>query len=280
MIRIRVSAMDENFSNLISSLEAVGKKSMPATADAFRYAVTKILMPQWKSFASGNPLKGSLHRLKNPSGGYARSIKVRKYSPFDWEVYSESKVAKFLEKGTKGVDFKTTHPFGRKSRVAIKKSEEGEEKRVGYLIVPFRHHTPKARGNPMPDIIYRMIQGLIKKGEFEKSVVTAAPEGSGKYEPNISGEMIPRATYSWGGRLRGLGFEFANLEGMVVFDTGTSRATHSTYFTFRVISAESPEGSWMKPATPAMHITQAIWDVSKEDVENLIELGLRKDLGL
>ncbi|MBA7699373.1 hypothetical protein ES703_108068 [subsurface metagenome] len=92
--------------------------------------------------------------------------------------------------------------------------------------------------------------------------------------------MIPRATYSWGNRLRGLKVEFANLEGMVVFDTGTPKAVHSTYFTFRVISADSPAGSWIKPATPALNITKAVWEASKEDVEKIIKRGLEKDLGL
>ncbi len=96
--------------------------------------------------------------------------------------------------------------------------------------------------------------------------------------------MIPRATYNWGSRLhlreQGLKDEFANLEGMVVFDTGSHKATHSTYFTFRVVSMDSPAGSWIKPATPPMHITKVVWKAVDEDVRKLIEHGLRKDLGL
>ncbi len=135
---------------------------MPATEDAFRYAATKLILPTWKSVASGNPLGGI--RLKSPSSGYAASIKARSYSPFDWEVYSESKVAEYLEEGTKRTDFKKIHTKGRKSRVTYKKDKDGKLRRVGYLIVPFRHATPGARGNPMPEVIYKMIQAKIKQG--------------------------------------------------------------------------------------------------------------------
>ncbi|MBW8003095.1 MAG: hypothetical protein FVQ80_13930 [Planctomycetes bacterium] len=280
MIRIWISQIDPELGDLISNMKATGERSMPATADAFRYAVTKILLPQWKSFASGTRLKGFPHQLKNPSGGYAASIKVRQFGPFDWEVYSEADIAKWLEERTKQVDFKKTHPFGKKSRVAYKKDENGNVRKVGYLIIPLRQRTPKARGNPMPELIYKMIQQKIKKEGFQKSTVQKAPEESGKFESNWKGELIPRATYSWGNRLQGLKVEFGNLEGMVVFDTGTHKATHSTYFTFRVISADSPQGSWIKPATPAMHITKAVWDASEEDIKNLIRLGLKRDLGL
>ncbi len=278
MIRIWISKIDPELGDLISNMKATGERSMPATADAFESAVTQLLLPKWKSVASGNALRGFPYRLKNPSGGYAASIKVKRFGSFDWYVYSDADIAKLLEKGTDRVDFKKTHPFGKKSRISKKKTKEHPEG-VPYLIIPFRQRTPGARGNPMPELIYKMIQQKVKEG-FQKSTVQKAPEESGKFAPNFKGELIPRATYSWGDRLQGLKIELGNLKGMVVFDTGSERATHSTYFTFRVISATSPQGSWIKPATPAMHITKAVWDACEEDIKNLIRLGLKRDMGL
>ncbi|MBA7579490.1 hypothetical protein ES708_21361 [subsurface metagenome] len=280
VIKIEINAVDSKLADLIQDLGAVGQRSMPVTEDAFRYAATKLILPAWKSVASGNPFGGI--RLKSPSGGYAASIKAKQISPFNWVIYSSAKVAEFLEHGTKRVDFKETHTKGKKSRVAYKKGEDGEILKVGYLIVPFRHATPGARGNPMPETIYKTIRAKIKSGRFQKSVVEKAPAESGKLEPNWPGELIPRATYSWGSKFRqqGLKREFANLEGMVVFDVGSSRAMRSTYFTFRVISAESPPGSWIKPATPPLHITKAVVNATMKDIEDLIRYGLEKDLGL
>ncbi len=280
MIKIEVRTVSPKLAELIGSLTAVGQKSMPATADAFRYAATKLILPRWKSVASGNPLAGV--RLKNPSGGYAASIKAKQISPFNWLIYSSAKVAEYLEHGTKRVDFKETHTKGRKSRVAYKKDEKGEIRKVGYLIVPFRHVTPGARGNPMPEVIYKTIQAQIKSGRFRKSAVEKAPAESGRLEPNWRGELVPRATYRWGSRFReeGLKGEFANVEGMVAFDVGSPRATRSAYFTFRVISADSPPGSWIKRATPAMEITRGVVNATAKDVADLIRYGLEKDLGL
>jgi hypothetical protein len=52
------------------------------------------------------------------------------------------------------------------------------------------------------------------------------------------------------------------------------------YFTFRVISRESPAGSWIKPATQGRPITQGVVNASQKDVNELMDAAFRRDLGL
>ncbi len=54
----------------------------------------------------------------------------------------------------------------------------------------------------------------------------------------------------------------------------------STYFTFRIISANSPADSWIRKAVPANDVAKAIENATRNDVENLIHEGLSEDLGL
>lgn len=80
MIRILVKALDSTLAELVQNTEAVDRRSIPATADAFRYAATKLILPSWKSVALENTLIGFPYKLKNPSGGYARSIQAKQLS--------------------------------------------------------------------------------------------------------------------------------------------------------------------------------------------------------
>lgn len=268
MIRITVSGFGEEFDRVSGGLRALGERSMPATAQAFLLAAEKLVMGTWKSYASGESIPGTSIRIKSAGGGYAASIKSKRMGPFDWVVYSESPVAKWVEEGTARADLKDTHPFGRKSRVG----KDG----TPYLIVPFRQGTPGSRRNPMPMQIYRMVRRAVQQGEFAAKRVLPTTHA----EANVRGEPIERHEYTRGSRLTGLGPAFANLEGMSAFDVGSDKAARSTYFTFRVISAKSPEDSWIKPAVPGKHITKHVAKNTEEDVQRLVELGLRKDLGL
>ena len=157
MIRLTITPSDPNLAELIGSLEFMSSKVMPHTYKAFKMAV-KLVEFTWKSYALGAEMEGG-GRLKRPTGGYARSIKTRFLTPFNYEVFSEAKVAKFLEDGTREYDMKKTHPFGRRSRVT--------KKGQGYLIIPFRHGTPgSVYYPPIPLQLFKRIKEISKQVDF------------------------------------------------------------------------------------------------------------------
>ena len=281
MIKIEIIPESNLLAVLQARLKEIGDGSMPATTSAFRQGA-KIVQTEWKNYALGEPIPGSSYKLKSPTGHYAAGIKVRNEGPFDYTVYNDSLVAHALEEGTPQLDMKTTHPYGEKGRVA----NHGTKKNprwVPYLIVPFRWGTPKATGghfrNIIPEQIYQMLQMQMKKGVFVRTRVLPTTHG----EPNFWGDQVQRAEYEgedersdWGSMLQGIG---GNIEGMSVMAADTARKRSSAYFTFRVISAESPAGSWIKPATPPMHIAQHVADNVRNIVEDMVQSGLKMDLG-
>jgi len=266
MIKVTLTPESSMLAELVGSLEFMSSKVMPETYKAFKRAVA-LVQYTWKCYAMGADMGGGM-KLKRPTGGYARSIKTRFYSPFNYEVISDSKVAKFLEEGTKELDMKKTHPFGRRSRV----TKSGQ----GYLIIPFRMGVPGSKYYPpLPKQLYMQIRQMAKQNEL---ILMKRVPGK-TYSPNYKGEMIPRVKYTGGTRITGTGDE--NLEGLMVVNLSASPVEkRSSYMTFRVISENSPSFKWIRKAMPGMHITKHVVENTQEAVRDLIEMGLRKDLGM
>lgn len=239
---------------------------MPQTYKAVKMA-TLVMQHTWKCYANGAPIKGCAFKVKNPTGEYARSIKIRYISPLNTEIFTEYGPAKGIEEGTKGYDMKKTHPYGPKGRVS--------KKGVPYNIIPFRHGAPGTSSyTPMPEELYAKIQSAIRNGELALSKVV---EGK-RMEPNYAGELIPRANYKWGTRIMGSGIN--QLEGMVVMNVSTPKSTRNEYMTFRVISANSPAFKWLQKPRQGLHLTRYVVQNTKSKVENIIIQGMREDLGL
>lgn len=285
MVSIQAIPEDEYLFNLISQLKKVGEQGFPATAAATEQVAHKVIASVWRNYAMGAPIPGTSFKLKNPKGGYARSIKVRKVGPFNYQIFSDAPVASWIEHGTKELDMKKTHPYGWKSRVANKGTKKSP-RWVPYLIIPFRWGTNESAGghfrNVLPEQVYAQLQARIRAGNF---IRTRVLKGASKLQPNVWGEDIPRAVYDneeesggWGSRLQGVGED--DLEGLVVMQGDTENARSSQYFTFRVISADSPADSWIRPATPAGNVTQHVVRNTQNIVQVAIESSLRKDLGL
>lgn len=282
MIKVSIIPKDNFLAMLQARLSTMGAGSMPATVANFKAGVS-FTQSTWKKFANGEEIPGSSFRIKHPSGGYAAAVQVRQEGPFDYTIFNDSAAARALEDGTPELDMKTTHPYGPKSRVA----NHGTKKNprwVPYLIVPFRWGTPGAsKGhfrNIIPDQIYAMLRTQIKSGVFVRTKVLPTSH----VEPNFWGESVKRAEYegeegqeNWGSMLRNVG---GNMEGMSAMNADTAGKKSSTYFTFRVISAESPSGSWIKPATPAMHISQHVADNVRDIISEMVESGMKVDLGV
>lgn len=240
-------------------------------------------------------ISGSVARAWQSEVGSDRRIQREKHTPFSHTVYSEDKMVHWLEKGLKPFDMRMTHPFGKKSRrvkprmVNGKMVQRWEAKRKDgskytvaagdeYLIIPFRHKTkgPGQQGKKSLADVYPEVKKAMGD-DFQRSIVTKSPAQSGKQSPNAWNEMVKRAEYSWGSRLNfPEGDEYSNLQGMVVMGP----AKQSQFMTFRVVSVNSPNGTWMHPGIKARHYLENIIKRGEGKIQSVISEALSKDLGL
>jgi hypothetical protein len=245
--------------------------TLPRTAAALN-AGAKLIQDTWQKYATGEtPLQG----LK-PSGSYAKSIRTKPLGEFEHEIFSEAKIAERIENGTDDLDMKTTHPYGPRSRV----SKEG----VPYLIIPFRWGTPKSVGfkNVMPINVYNIVR------KFKKMKTLVSADVSKVETPNAQtpSKMTGRAQYNKGyGRLSGMDFagtieQKTRMNGMVRSTDETGKDRSGGYFTFRVISANSPANSWKRKGMPALHVTEIVAKVTQKDVEAMVDAAIKEDFSV
>jgi hypothetical protein len=292
MIQMKIEMQDDLLNELTARLTIV--KSLPATQWALDEAA-KFIRQCWQGYLIGKRDLG-IEPMKPPSGRLVNTIKIATPGRLRRVVYSESEGMKRLITGTPEIDMKETHTRGPRSRVSMKG--------VPYVIIPLRWGTPPKKGeqrvgfgkNVMPVDVYKIVEN---KMTFRPTITTVGADKSDYKTPNARGEMVGRAQYSdvlrekaWGDRLSSeqLGMEGSNMEGMsnMLGDDGKTAG----YFTFRIISREKPEDwgrrphkksweeSWRKPATHGRPITQGVVNATQDDVNKLLEMAVRKDLGL
>jgi hypothetical protein len=274
MIKVKIDVDNDLLSQLQQELAKFGAGSMPATARAMKSSAD-LARQIWQDFATGGHLSG-VEDLENPSLGYARSIRIQPNGPFDYEVYSEAKIAKRIEEGTDDLDMKTTHPYGPRSRIS--------KKGVPYVIIPLRWKTPGAVGirNVMPINVY----SIVKKFEKMKTLVDADKSNTKTPNAQTPSRMVGRAQYNEGyDRLNGMDFagtveDKTMMSGMVRTTDTTGKDRAGGYFTFRIISANSPADSWKRKGMPARHVTQAVAKAAEEEIAGLVSGAIRVDLGL
>lgn len=240
-------------------------RAAQATKAAFNQSA-KLLERSWKDWARGGSIPGA-EDIKNPNTRLAQSIKSVDIGPFDTVVGTDSPYMERIQSGVKAYDMKDTYPFGRKSR----RTKDGR----GYLIIPFRWGTPNKNGgarahfrNVIPQELYKVVQ------KYKASVVS----GETHLEENYARQLVERQEYFWGDRLKDE--DSGNANGMVRME---DRATGgSTYFTFRVISEKNSMNGdkWWKKAVPPNDVTGALIRSNEKTIVDLIERGLRSDLGL
>jgi hypothetical protein len=276
MIKMKIEIPDDILRMLEARLSMIAGGALPATSAALKEAADTI-RDVWAGYVTGAKDIG-IEPLKNPQGGLARTIHSRKTGPLHHEVYSDSNIMGYLIDGTSEVDMKETHTKGPRSRVS--------KKGVPYLIVPFRWGTPKTVGfrNVLPVAIY----DIVKKTKFKRSLVAQTTHN----EPNAKGEAVERWDYEkWGNRLNMKQIieaddgemdinQMFNMRGMVSMDTSSKNKKYSGYYTFRVISRESPAGSWIKPATQGRPITQGVVNASQKEVNKIMDAAFKRDLGV
>lgn len=134
----------------------------------------------------------------------------------------------------------------------------------------------------MPQIVYNIVKN---KRKFRQTKTTVDADKSDHKTPNARGEMVGRAEYSdvtetkaWGDRLTadmGEGIT-DNMVGMSSMLGQDGKA--AGYFTFRIISAASPQGSWIKPRVEPRHVVDALVASSREYTNSNIEAAIMQDL--
>lgn len=260
MIRVEVHFEEEQLAQLAAHLERFGKGAFPEASNAFKMA-TRRIQAAWQGWAMGGELDGA-EPIKNPSPNLARSIKIERRGDFEAEVYTESPHMARIQSGQEKFDMKKTHPYGRKSRVS--------KKGVPYLIVPFRWGTPNGNGGKRAHFSNFMETDIHNFVKSKKKFARSSENGGWHYEKNFAGDDVARAEYDWGDRLEAAG----NMDGLVAFPD----AKGSTYFTFRIISAKSPENSWVRKGVPANDVVGALERKYAPEVAEIVEEGLKADL--
>ncbi len=279
MMTLSIVPSDPQLVELIGALNAIGSGVGLRNTERALSAITGAVARAWQSEV-----------------GSDRRIQREKKSPFSHEVYSDDKMVHWLEKGLMPFDMRMTHPFGKKSRrvkprmVNGKMVQQWEAKRKDgskytvaagdeYLIIPFRHKTKginKSSKKSLADV-YPEVKKAMGGEDFQRSKVTKSPAKSGKQSPNAWDEMVKRAEYSWGSRLD---FpdneEFKNLQGMVVMGP----PKQSQFMTFRVVSVNSPNGTWMHPGIKARHYLKNIVERGEAKIQTVLSEALKKDLSL
>lgn len=246
------------------------KNAMPNTSKSV-HAAAQYVQNVWSNYLAGGELEG-IDPLEHPISPKNANLRIENKGPFSEDIVSSSKKVVEIQTGSDPVyyDMKRTHPYGLKSRMS--------SKGVPYLIIPFRWGTPNDKGTK------RRWNNVIPQAEYDTVVkdlqLSRTNALKNYYQNNAKGQSIQRAGYDWAkfGRLKKVDAWNDRSEGMVrMKDT-----RGSTYFTFRIISAKSPMGSWLywKDGKDAVDMIGALKNTVQERVANIIETGIRSDLGL
>jgi hypothetical protein len=148
------------------------------------------------------------------------------------------------------------------------------------------YRTPGAIGfkNIIPDQVYNIVKN---KKKFEQSMVLMTTHN----KPNYNGQPVTRSEYDWGSRFTpGDGKQYFDsekditdrLSGMVSMDgeNRSGKKISSGYFTFRIISASPNAKGWIKPAMRARPVTQAVANLTRGTINDIVEGAVMEDLGL
>ena len=265
MVKMEITVDNPILNDLVYLSKKIGGNvGLPATKTAFSMEAKKIA-DTWKAYASKNESIAGVPDMKHASQDYMKGVKVKKERGFSYVISNESSIAPLLEYGTNGYDMKKTHPYGKKSRVS--------KKGIPYLIVPFSWGTVgtvTSFSNTMTESIEAIAKRLKKSNVREET----------KIEENFFGDAVERHTYNWkesisyGDAFEGK-VENINAIGMVRI---ANKARGSTYFTFRVISARSPKGSWINKGIPARHVTEGLKKQYMQEIEAEIKKAMEIDI--
>lgn len=255
----------------LSKAMQIVKENVLKEVSASMDSAAGLVANTWRQWATGDIALPDVGGIEKPSPAIARSIKIRKNGSWYREIGTDNKEMTKIQEGSPAIDIeydmKKTHPYGPKSRVI----RSGKNKGTPYLIVPFRWGTPSSKdkgrahfANYIPKAVYNT--GL-KVGQMNISRILETTHT----EKNYKGEDVERREYQWGGRVTKKQAWEKNAAGMVRMANGGG------YFTFRIISAKSPAGSWIyrrkEPAKPALDVVGALVKATGSTVEAMVQEG-------
>lgn len=250
--------------------------ALPNTDAAFQRAAQKVRQ-MWVGFLEGSVTLPGVETPDKVTSAMVKSIRTAdktNLNEFHQVIYSENRQLEQLNNGSKEVtyDMKRTHPYGNKSRI----TKSGKNKGVPYLIIPFRWGTPNQKGTKRAHF-----NNVIPQANYETSVkglkISSTNALKNYWEKNVRGENIERQGYNWA--------KFGRLTEDLAWDdrsVGMVRMKDirgSTYFTFRIISANSHANSWWyhKDAKQATNYMQALENAARPEVEKIISQGIKAD---
>ena len=258
----------ENFTRNMSTA------ALPNTDAAFGRAAQKVRQ-MWIGFLDGTLQLPGVENPDKVTSAMVKSIRTQDKTnekTFYHTIYSDNRQVEQLNNGSKEVtfDMKKTHPYGNKSRV----NKQG----IPYLIIPFRWATPNGKGTKRG---HSFFSNTIPVMNYETNVkgleISSKNELKNYFEKNFKGQNIERQGYNWAkfGRLKEEDAWDDRSVGMVRMKD----IRGSTYFTFRIVSAKSPAGSWIyhKKAVQATNYMSALESAARPEVEKIISQGIRAD---
>lgn len=259
-------ASSEALQELLTAMRKVADRQVFPITSQRVYEGAELLRGAWAEWAMGEAALSNVGKIDKPSEKLARSIKIKSKGAYSVEVYTNSMEMEKIQNGIPDsvYDMKKTYPYGRKSRVS--------KKGIPYLIIPFRWGTSTKRShfnNFIPMATYKtLLKGMDMSIRTKKTHL----------EKNYKGENIERSEYEWGTRLK-TSDKFMNGLVRMTDDTSTKKIK-STYFTFRIISAKSPPGSWIREikGKKGLDVTGALLADLKEVIVDNVMDGLRQDL--
>lgn len=277
MVSLEVELEDSQLRQLISAIEMNEASGFFENTQRAIGQAAQTTQRLWQSWAMGNvSVRGIMNR--RPSGKLAQSIGLKKTGLMTYRVSTNDPDMERIQNGRPEIDMKDLNsPWmkSRKTRVSYRKGVMHP-----YLIIPFSWRT---NGNSeAKNVVPIRIVNILRKRDV--SFITHQAENNWrKVEPNRYGEMIPRASYQWGGRIskEESVLEDGKDSGMVrMWDSAFNNKTVGKYFTFRVLSVNSRKDSWIQPAIPAVDIVGAIVQEMQPEVEKTIRDAVAQDLDL
>jgi hypothetical protein len=253
------------------TIENAPAAALPNTANALAQAA-KYVHNMWTGYLTGSQPLNGIDFMSGVTSAMVRSIRSRYNGDLSYTISSDNRQLEQKVHGSKEVeyDMKQTHPYGKKSRVS--------KKGIPYLIIPFRWGTPNGKGTKRAHF-----NNVIPQASYETSVKGLAMSkvniDKKYFEANVKGENIERQGYDWAkfGRLtEDQAWDDRSIGMVRMKDMASGK---STYFTFRIISAKSPENSWIyhKDAIPAVDMMGALVRTVKPQVDSLLREGVKAD---
>lgn len=229
---------------------------------------------RWRAYASGEPLPSG-DTIRPWTGQYLDSIQAEQV-PGGWSILSDDPKAKVIEEGAPAWDLHEVLATSEK----VRRSEKGSL----YLIIPFRHGTPdtvvvgRYSGREMPSDVYETM-----RRKAQTHIVGQRQEPAVHYPDRT----VNRNVYDWGDKislaeLEALGYDpneaaTQRMAGMYRMSANSPTATSSTYVTFRTLSENNAEGSWMIPERKGKYPAKAVFDWIRQEHDEIMQFALELD---